>query len=96
MGEIADMMLDGTLCQDTGEYLGEAVGYPRSAPYLKRERRAKGPATTPPKERRYCGACGKRVGGDQGMRDHVRDAHKILPTSIDKFLIAFPIRSEAV
>lgn len=30
MGEIAEMMLDGTLDSVTGEYLGEACGYPRS------------------------------------------------------------------
>lgn len=30
MGEIAEMMLDGTLDSITGEYLGEACGYPRS------------------------------------------------------------------
>ena len=30
MGEIAEMMLDGTLDSVTGEYLGEPCGYPRS------------------------------------------------------------------
>jgi len=29
MGEIAEMHLDGTLCECCGVYLGEAVGYPR-------------------------------------------------------------------
>ena len=28
MGEIADMMLDGTLCECCGEYIGEDSGYP--------------------------------------------------------------------
>lgn len=28
MGEIADMMLDGTLCEGCGEYLGEGMGFP--------------------------------------------------------------------
>lgn len=28
MGEIADMMLDGTLCEGCGEYLGDDGGYP--------------------------------------------------------------------
>lgn len=28
MGEIAEMMLDGTLCQCCGEYLGSDGGYP--------------------------------------------------------------------
>ncbi len=30
MGEIAEMMLDGTLDSVTGEYLGDPCGYPRS------------------------------------------------------------------
>lgn len=30
MGDIADMMLDGTLDSQTGEYIGKAVGYPRT------------------------------------------------------------------
>lgn len=29
MGEIAEMMLDGTLCEGCGEFLGDPVGYPR-------------------------------------------------------------------
>lgn len=30
MGEIAEMMLEGILDEQTGEYLGESVGYPRT------------------------------------------------------------------
>jgi len=30
MGEIADMMLDGTLDEQTGEYIGPPCGYPRT------------------------------------------------------------------
>lgn len=33
MGEIAEMMLDGTLDAVTGEYIGEPCGYPRA--YVK-------------------------------------------------------------
>lgn len=29
MGEIADMMLDGTLCEHCGTFIGNPVGYPR-------------------------------------------------------------------
>ena len=28
MGEIAEMMLDGTMCQVCGEFMGFSVGYP--------------------------------------------------------------------
>lgn len=30
MGDIAEMMLDGTLCCDCGAFIGEPVGYPVS------------------------------------------------------------------
>ena len=30
MGEIAESMINGELCQYCGEYLGESVGYPQS------------------------------------------------------------------
>lgn len=30
MGEIAEMLIDGTLCQECGTYLGGSEGYPRS------------------------------------------------------------------
>lgn len=29
MGEVAEMMLDGTLCEQCGTFIGEPVGYPR-------------------------------------------------------------------
>lgn len=29
MGEIADMKLDGTLCEACGAFIGDEVGYPR-------------------------------------------------------------------
>jgi hypothetical protein len=30
MGDVADMILDGILDEQTGEFLGEGVGYPRT------------------------------------------------------------------
>ena len=30
MGDIADAMIDGELCQECGTYMGDACGYPRS------------------------------------------------------------------
>jgi|1_EtaG_2_1085319.scaffolds.fasta_scaffold02715_15 hypothetical protein len=38
MGDIADMMIDGTLDSVTGEYLGEGPGFPRTM-YSRRESR---------------------------------------------------------
>lgn len=35
MGDIADMMIDGILDMYTGEYLGDAVGYPRTREHME-------------------------------------------------------------
>jgi predicted Zn-ribbon and HTH transcriptional regulator len=38
MGEVAEMMLDGTLCQYCGAYLDDSIGYfPQSCPDCKKE-----------------------------------------------------------
>lgn len=69
MGEIADMLLDGTMCEGCGEWFGDgqAPGYPR---YHKRCRPK--PAPIPPKVK--CGVCGKKVKA-AGLADHTRAAH---------------------
>ena len=40
MGEIAEMMLDGTLDSETGEYLGPGPGYPRTMEMVELKRAA--------------------------------------------------------
>jgi len=42
MGEIADSMIEGELCQFYGEYLGEACGYPRSCGACGGDKQPKG------------------------------------------------------
>lgn len=37
MGEVAEMMLDGTLCQHCGTFIGEAEGYPKTCDSCKPE-----------------------------------------------------------
>jgi hypothetical protein len=74
MGEIADMMLDGLLDEETGEYIGDrnkrrfghaAPGFPVSYEREQRESRAK---------KVTCSQCGRRVKA-AGLKDHVRDKH---------------------
>ena len=74
MGDIADMMLDGTLCEMCGVYLeGEADGFPRyCSAQCARDRGASYAPATPTKAK--CHICGKRVRA-AGMADHVRDKH---------------------
>lgn len=76
MGEIAEMMLDGILCQGCGELLleeGDDVpGYPRSCAACARLQRA---LNSPPAPKVMCPTCGKKVKA-VGLADHQRDAHK--------------------
>ena len=37
MGEIAEMMINGDLCQACGDYLGDGDGYPMTCDYCHRE-----------------------------------------------------------
>jgi hypothetical protein len=82
MGEIAESMLDGTLCEACGEYIGSDSGYPNycsescandrgmtlvdGVPVSIEEKR-------PPKA--ACPRCGKKCRGEQGVRDHLRVKH---------------------
>lgn len=53
MGEIAEMMLDGTLCEGCGEYLeGEGMGFPRYCSGCARDRAPRGPLPSAGKRER--------------------------------------------
>jgi len=65
MGEIADMMLDGTLDCVTGEYIGESVGYPRTIEIKDRGKK---------KKFVQCPFCGKLV-CKQGLAQHKKSKH---------------------
>ena len=84
MGEIAEMMLDGAMCEQCGEFIddGEECGYPRlcagcqldqpeddlMAPRFLQEQAGA--------ERRVaCPQCGKRV-KEAGLADHTRVKHR--------------------
>jgi len=78
MGDIADMMLDGTLCEGCGVYLGEAVDYPRRCGPCKKDQRTDAVRTAAHMHHRatktQCPQCGKSV-KIVGLADHMRDAH---------------------
>lgn len=78
MGEIADMMLEGLLDEETGEYIGdinlekygtEFPGFPISYEREARERKT---------IKVSCDICGKRVKA-AGLKMHKRDVHSIEP-----------------
>ena len=72
MGEIADMMLDGTLCQGCGGYIGEAVDYPRYCSDCEpdEERFVKVNASS----KIECPECGKKV-HESGLNQHIAAKH---------------------
>lgn len=85
MGEIADMMLEGLLDEETGEYIGdqnmedfgvEAPGFPRSLEREYREGRKPwdDPVKPKVKPKVKCPQCGKRVKA-AGLQMHIRDVH---------------------
>ncbi len=64
MGDAADMIIDGTVDEITGELIdGESPGYPR------RKRTYMNPVF------QECPKCGKRCRGEQGVRDHIAAKH---------------------
>lgn len=81
MGDIADMMLDGTLCQGCGVYLrGASHGLPRCCADCKRTwlpTIAKPPAVKPKVK---CLLCGRKL-KPTGLAYHKRDFHGITPTA---------------
>lgn len=69
MGEIADLMLNGTFCEACCTPIGDgqSPGYPRY-------HRACRPKQAPPVAKPKCPTCGKKV-KPTGLADHMRDAH---------------------
>jgi Zn finger protein HypA/HybF involved in hydrogenase expression len=81
MGEIAEMMLDGTLCEGCGVHLGgSANGFPRRCRDCKTESRAMqqhpNAIYKPSTPKVICPTCKRRV-KEAGLKDHMRDAHGV-------------------
>lgn len=88
MGEIADAMLEGALCQGCGEYLGEDGVGPRYCAGCKapapmhyttpRQRRALAnrPEVIDARKPFQCGTCGRRFKVASAVSQHARDVHR--------------------
>lgn len=77
MGEIAEMMLEGFLDEETGELIdGDAPGYPRAMSRgprgYKEEPIARRSGNAQPKTVRDtpCPTCGKKMKGELGLQHH--------------------------
>ena len=73
MGDISEMMLDGTLCEACGVAMpGDPPGYPRyCSRRCQQDRRQENPVST----KVACPVCNRRV-KRHGLANHMRDAHQ--------------------
>jgi DNA-directed RNA polymerase subunit RPC12/RpoP len=79
MGEIAEMMLDGTLCEGCGVFLEDGGGgYPRRCIQCEEDARIAeidhGARQLAASMKVKCPDCGKRV-KPNGLANHIRDKH---------------------
>lgn len=65
MGDISEMILDGTCCQSCGMFLGDGEGFPQSCTTCQH-------SEPPLREKLSCPVCKKKV---KGLNDHIRDVH---------------------
>lgn len=79
MGEIAEMMLDGTLCEGCGEYIGSDAGYPQYCSPECAEGRGLSVEPYKPKRKKgqhKCAACGKRFRRLRYLEQHQLAKHE--------------------
>ena len=75
MGDIADMMLDGTLCEGCGVYLpGNSQGIPRKCHDCKKSERLQPQRDGLSHGMIRCKKCGKVV-KEAGLYNHMKDKH---------------------
>lgn len=84
MGEIADMMLDGTLCQTCGEYVG-GDGFPTFCASCASEQPSGDRTFAQPRNpgKVACTMCGRHV-RTAGLNDHMRDKHAVGNTGSER------------
>lgn len=74
MGEIADMMLDGTLCQYCGEFMGgDGDGFPVVCPGCQQECDVDEFGNE--QYDTTCQICSKRLKTPEGLQQHMNDKH---------------------
>lgn len=84
MGEIADMMLEGAMCQWCGEYLGDGDGFPVVCAGCQREHGVNMFGDSDDTQvskliRKYpcpVDGCKRKLKTEHGVQQHVRMAHE--------------------
>ncbi|HUY05074.1 MAG TPA: hypothetical protein VMV33_17490 [Rhodocyclaceae bacterium] len=91
-GEIAEMMLDGTLCQDCGQYMGEdaGLGFPVSCGCNGESSDYECDAPEPTKKRPagtyQCHDCNRRpFTTKRGLHDHQMQKHRVQCRTCKKY-----------
>lgn len=78
MGEVADMMLEGQMCQGCGEVLGDGDGYPVLCDGCQQEQgvdqHGEKKTPKPNRQKTRCPECDKKV-KVTGLAMHRRDVH---------------------
>lgn len=75
MGDIADMMLDGTLCAGCGVYLGSDFDCPQYCSSCKKAEKKKTPKA-PAGSQHQCRDCGKKFATSQARHMHWTMKHQ--------------------
>lgn len=70
MGDIADLIINGGMCQYCGECFDDEPGYPRSCPGCEEDE----PTQAEKPEKVACPECGKYV-TEQGLSQHIAAKH---------------------
>ena len=83
MGDIADMILEGILCEECGVYIGDGGGFPRTCDGCRTDR-GENRRLEARRERKLlkqqpksitCAECAKKFWTQQSMMQHCRDKH---------------------
>ena len=90
MGEMVDMILDGDMCQECGQFIGGGSGFPQTcvdclavdgfvqameAEMVKSGVSVVVPAGGPSERKPFLCGCGKRFTTARGMAQHKLDVH---------------------
>lgn len=75
MGDYADMIIDGTMCESCGEFIGPGDGFPRQCRGCCADQRRNQKPMVTPSGKIQCPHCNRKLRNEQGLHDHLRDKH---------------------